>query len=472
MRNLLLTLFVLSGAQSSIVQASQHPDYVAGHGAWSSQHWAEASTALSRYWNSVPFGRTYDVAYWLGTSWCRQGGREQPGADLLDWSYHFQSMPEAARAQFRKERDQCIRWLQGATTPRAAPAIVLTAAWTSATARASGKTFYLGNQDKGGLTAYPVRIKRKVGEAEFAARLIETGRREQMQQALQTQAPGFRTYIGKRFAIASAAHSDAQLQRIDEQLDRFAEFVQHAYALPAPRHYVTIYLFPGIPQLRIEADRLHGLDASSMTLGYSLQDDLSVLAMVPSTQVGTILHELFHLLLRGAYGDAPQWLEEGMASLYETSSVRDGHYLGEPNWRSRVFTEFSHAFPQLGLREVITSPWFSDEPILAARHGDVLIDPNEQAFLLAYSRMFVLCLQEQGKLAAVLEAFRERQPPSHFKAAPEQAQLLLEKALGRPLQEIQRAFLAWAPEAANPDTRFHAAPSNAPRDAQPNMIDR
>lgn len=126
-------LLLLTGA-ASLAQVDPHPDYVNGYCAWTAQHWSAASESLSRYWNAVPFGRTYDVAYWLGTSWCRQSGAELPGADLLDWSYHFHSMPEATRMKFRQERDLCLHWLNAATSQRSAPTIVLAGAWTSATA--------------------------------------------------------------------------------------------------------------------------------------------------------------------------------------------------------------------------------------------------------------------------------------------------------------------------------------------------
>ncbi|MCB1631639.1 MAG: hypothetical protein H7A12_00345 [Pseudomonadales bacterium] len=462
-------LLLLTGA-ASLAQVDPHPDYVNGYCAWTAQHWSAASESLSRYWNAVPFGRTYDVAYWLGTSWCRQSGAELPGADLLDWSYHFHSMPEATRMKFRQERDLCLHWLNAATSQRSAPTIVLAGAWTSATARASGKTFYLGNQDKGGLTAYPVRVKHKLDDAVFAARLVEVGNPDAIAQALLTRAPQFKVHVGRQFAIASAVHDDAQLKRIAEQLDRFAVFLQGEFALPAPGHYITIYLFPDIPQLRVWADRLHGLDASPMTLGYSLQNDLSVLAMVPSTQVGTILHELFHLLLRGAYGDAPQWLDEGMASLYETSTFSGGRYHGAPNWRSPVFAEFSHVFPRMALHDVITSPWFSDEPSLAAWPGERRLGPDEQAYMLAYARMFMLYLQEAGMLTRVLQTYQQRQTPAQFTPAPAQSVALLEKALGKPLPEIEQAFRTWAPKASKPDTRLDAQPANAPAPA--NAIDR
>lgn len=474
-RHLVIAFLLLHGAMA-FAQGHTHPDYKRGYDEWSATHWNPASNILEQYWKTVPFGRTYDVSYWLGTSWCRQNGTEGLGVDLLDWSYHFQSMPEKARSEFRKERDLCIRWQSDLTNTRTAPAIVLAAAWSSATMRAEGKSYYLG-KDKGGLSAYPVRVKRRLPDEEFARHLFDLGSEAEITRSLQARVPGFQVRVGRKFALASAVHSQEQLRQITDQLDRFAAFLERAYALPAPRQYMTVYLFGDIPRLRQWADKLHGFDASPLTLGYSLQNDLSVLAMVPSTQVGTILHEVFHLMMRGGYGDAPQWLDEGMASLYETATFASDTYYGEPNWRSRVFDELSHLFGREKLRETIVSPWFSDEPSIAAQPGERRLDPDEQAYLLAYSRMFVLYLQEQGELARVMSAFRNRERPTRYVPATDQAVQVLEKTLRKPLPDVQRDFLQWTPQATNPEARLHRGenirkPSPTAADLAPDSIDR
>lgn len=467
-------------AASAFAQDHRHPDYLRGYEEWSAQHWPAASTVLSRYWRSVPYAQSYDVAYWLGTSWCRMPGSELPGVDLLDWSYHFQSMPESARTRFREQRDLCIGWTRGGAATGSPPAIVIADAWTNATMRAEGKTYYIGRGDKGGLTAYPVRLKRKLPDREFAGRLVPVGEAGQVEQSVRARVPGFNVHVGRTFVLASATHTVEQLTRITGQLDRYARFLEGTFRLPPPSHYVTVYLFADIPALRRAADRLHGLDASPMTLGYSLQNDLSVLAMVPGTQPGTVLHEVFHLMLRGGFGNAPQWLDEGYASLYETTTSVGGRYFGEPNWRSRVFDDLRGAFPRTSLRDVIVSPWFSDEPSLVPQPGERRLDPDEQAYMLAYARMFALYLQQQGRLVPVLAAFRDRATPAQYLPAPEQAVRLLEQAFGgQSIASIEQDFLKWAPGARDPDTRLDhtAAASRMPPieitdTAAPDYIDR
>ena len=483
-RLLLLVALAAGHASHLSAQTRQHPDYVSGYQAWSEAQWPLASDRLTRYWRDVAYSKTYDVAFWLGTSWCRQAGAERVGADLLDWSYHYHSMPERERPKFREERDLCIQWLAPGHPVRRKPLLVAIAAWGNgnATMRAEGKTYYIGHRDKGGLSAYPVRLKRSLAESEFAQRLVPLGQADAIAGAVRRNAPGFRVHVGQRFALASLSpgHDAAALRQIDAQLERYADFVARAYGLPLPEHYITVYLFPSIPDLRKWADRLHGFDASPMTLGYSLQNDLSVLAMVSTTQPGTVLHEVFHLIVRGSYGNVPQWLDEGIASLYETASVAGQDYFGEPNWRSAVFMAFSGHFRHIGLREVIQSPWFSDEPRLNVQPGEQAFSPDQQAFMLAYARMFVLYLQEHGWLQPVFNAFRQREPPAEYVAAPLQAIRLVATTMGKPIEAIEKDFRAWMPAAADPNQRLRhslASGKEVPveavtREAPKNFLDR
>jgi hypothetical protein len=453
MTSILWTLMLV--ATGALAQTQRHPDYTAGHTAWVQQKWPLAGEHLSKYWDTQPYSQTYDVAYWLGTSWCRQPTKERPGVDLLDWSYHFQSMPEKERLKFREQRDLCIGWLTSTNVPRAVPTMIVASMWSNATMRAEGKTYYLANGARGGLTSYPVRVKRPLPEGTFEGRLIELGQTDAIKRVVRQQAPEATLHVGRYSAIASlSSHSEAQLRTISDQLDDFVGFMNRAYELPAPRHYMTIYLFRDIPALRTWADRLHGFEASPLTLGYSLQNDLSILAMQSSTQTGTLLHEITHLLIRGAYGEAPQWLDEGIASLYETSTLAGDRYYGEPNWRSKVFSGMRGIFRHLTLTQVITSPWFSDEPSLAARSGEIT-NPDEQAYLLAYSRIFALYLQEHDLLRPMFKAFRNRKPPEQYVPAPQQAIRLVEATAGKSLGEIDASLDAWLPQVDDPEKRLH-----------------
>src|SRR5713101_4138650 len=109
-------------------QSRVDSDYVQGFKLWQVRNYPDASTTLIRYRTSKRYAQTYDVDYWLGTSWCRITGSERAGVDILDWGYGFSQMPPSAREQYRVERDACQQFLRQPTTARLLPGTIITAA--------------------------------------------------------------------------------------------------------------------------------------------------------------------------------------------------------------------------------------------------------------------------------------------------------------------------------------------------------
>lgn len=48
---------------------------------------------------------------------------------------------------------------------------------------------------------------------------------------------------------------------------------------------------------------------------------------------GTLTHELVHPFMHANWPDGPAWLNEGLGSLFEFPGERDGHFIGQLNWR-------------------------------------------------------------------------------------------------------------------------------------------
>jgi hypothetical protein len=473
----MVRLVVVLGAivlaiSTAVAQSRLDPDYVQGYGSWQAEDYPNASTRLSRYRLGASYGQTYDVDYWLGTSWCRMPGEERLGVDLLEWGHAFGPMPDAVREQYRVERDACRQFLAAATATRVKPRVIATNLQAPSTGRASGKLYYVAGGDKGGLSAYPLRIKRPLPPEQYDRRLFPLSDPAKAVAGVRALAPGFRVETQGRFVLASGAkHTAEQLQMIARRLDHYVGFLIAEYGLRLPDTFITVYLVPDIGALRLLADRVHGLDASPVTLGYAFQNDLSVVGVLNGTAAGTLLHELFHLTVRSTYGAIPQWLDEGIASLYETATVAGDRYYGEPNWRSRVVSELRFQFPRIGVPDVVLTPWFGDEaPGENPRPGER--SSEEQAYVLALSRYFVMYLQERGRLKAVFEAYRDRRPPAEYVPAQVQAVRILETVVGRSAGDIDRDFRAWLPTVADPNRRLHTGkiePKEIPRELPPSI---
>ena len=57
------------------------------------------------------------------------------------------------------------------------------------------------------------------------------------------------------------------------------------------------------------------------------------LIMDISTGGGTLVHEIVHPFMAANFPACPAWFNEGLASLYEQSTIQDGHIHGLVNWR-------------------------------------------------------------------------------------------------------------------------------------------
>jgi hypothetical protein len=432
------------------------PLYQTGKQDWLATLYPEAYDPLMAF-RGQPYGRTAEVDYMLGTSACRIQGRRTWGANVLNYIQYAYPLTRESRAQVAAEYGLCRG--SGALAPVDAAARQQLSRLVSAGATARGKLYYMpGLGGAQAAAAYPAFRVREIPVADLAARQVPLGRAEAIKTALAGIAPaGARVKVVGRFAfVAAAGQSDAELGQLADVLEAYVRFLGKAYGLKPPDRYVTIYLLPDIAAVQKVAMSAHGLDVSPSTLGYAYPEDLSVVAMIHGAQSGTLLHELFHLLVRQSFGDVPQWLDEGIASLYEVSTRQGDQFRGLPNWRGRVLKEFRYEAPKVDA--LVASRWFGFD---RADPGDARQWSQEDAAqtvgaYLATARYFVLFLQEQGKLAAVYDAFRSRDPGEAADPGAQSVQLV-ERALGRPIAGVQADYEGWLPRVLDVDL------TNAPK---------
>src|SRR5262249_22129814 len=149
----------------------------------------------------------------------------------------------------------------------------------------------------------------------------------------------------------------------------------------------------------------------------------------------TVQHELFHLLVRSTFGDIPQWLDEGMAAVYESSVLCQSEFYGEANWRSLVLD--SGRFPALA--EVLKSTSYAfDEPGPAELSIDGENAGASYARNMAAARYFALFLQDRKLLGPMLQVFRDRVPGRASETGE-----IVGRLLGRSMDTIQVDFESW-----------------------------
>lgn len=194
-------------------------------------------------------------------------------------------------------------------------------------------------------------------------------------------------------------------------------------------------MVPSVWKLRELAELVHGIRVSETSIGYSFQADLSIVGLIPSKYTGTLRHELFHLMVRNNFGDIPPWMDEGMAALYEVSTIIGEKVVGVSNWRGPVLQRFWNIRPSI--ENLVMMDWrsFNNE------EGDY--EAKQQATNHAMARYFILYLQEKGKLVQVYKAFRDRKVRNLQKDPGTDAVYLIKSVLQQPLSEIDKDFTEW-----------------------------
>jgi hypothetical protein len=139
---------------------------------------------------------------------------------------------------------------------------------------------------------------------------------------------------------------------------------------------------------------------------------------------GTLVHELVHPFIRGAFPKCPAWFSEGLASLYERSTENKGHIWGLPNWR---LTGLRRAIEERRLPTFFQMTSDNDQRFYASLTG------------YAEARFLCLYLQERGLLRRFYFEFLAHQPsdPTGYRT--------LARVLGSPdMTKFQQDWERWA----------------------------
>jgi len=435
-------LTMAAAAIPSIVIAVD--DYAIGQQCWKEGRYRDAYTHLWRY-RETPYGRLAYVDYMLGTSGCRLEDLREWGCDVLEWMLNRYALSEQGRAVVREELSVCRSGNPSMTI--STESAMMIASLIGASARASGKTYYWMGRDEH-FNSYPAYRVREIPKQEMEARLIPLGARDRALRETQERAPGFNVVVYDRFVLASrSGHAPDMMDKMARYLEQYLRFLEREYGVVLPKTYVTVYMVPTSDDLIKHAKRLHGIQVSRATFGYSFRDDMSVIVAIGNEfLIGTIMHEFFHLAVRSNFGDIPQWLDEGMAGLYEVSKFQGEEVMGIPNWRGKVLAGLMHRRP--AVKQLVVSDWFAFEQVEFAKelqkNAEWETPPAEQmAAMLATARYFTLYLQDKGKLKSVFQDLQKLTPGSGSGEPAKDSIKILEDHLGKSIDRIDVDFLAW-----------------------------
>jgi hypothetical protein len=381
-------------------------------------------------------GRDADISYYIGFCLCRDG-KPNDGRAWLEYGKKQVDKPQ--RSYFEDVIRQCGQSVPVTFIAQPAGRSNLQPGVTS---RAKGGWFF-GGKDVVFHTDDPAAGAAlnivSISADTLRKRLFTANQRS---AALTEIAKSTSDSLGKEYSVSSAGQftfvtrgsgwQREQLAQLENVLERVMSFYKTEFRMLSPEHLVTLYLAGSHDELNQMARQIHGMPLSIDVIGYSTYDDLSIAALSTGPQRwGTIAHELFHLMVRGNFGDIPTWLEEGMASAYSVASF-DGNKLiaSKDNWRAAILREFYNSGDRTTVKDLLNLGW---DDLSGGDNTEQQIRGAVRHALICY---LVVYLQEKGKLADVYAAYRNRIVPAELTDET----LPLERALGRPVAEIDHDF--------------------------------
>jgi hypothetical protein len=130
------------------------------------------------------------------------------------------------------------------------------------------------------------------------------------------------------------------------------------------------------------------------------------LIMNISTGSGTLVHEIVHPFMGANFPGCPPWFNEGLASLYEASTEKDGHIQGLINWRFKGLEK--------AIKEKETIPF---EKLMALSEAEFYGGNDGYGQYYAQARYLCYYLQERGLLTTYYREFlaNSKNDPTGYK---------------------------------------------------------
>jgi hypothetical protein len=213
-------------------------------------------------------------------------------------------------------------------------------------------------------------------------------RAKELEKKLQGQ--GFTVLVEPPFVVIGDSPAVAVKKVATGFLRSKVALLEKDFFAKRPDKLLEVWLFRNEKTFRKGAKKFFGDDPGT-PYGYYSPDDGALI--MNASGLGTLSHELVHPYMEANFPDAPAWFNEGLASLFERPSERQGHIVGLPNWR----------LPNL--KKEIRTKRLPGLATLLGTTRDQFYEAEYDAY--AYARYLVYYLQEHGKLQAFYKTFLE-----------------------------------------------------------------
>jgi hypothetical protein len=143
--------------------------------------------------------------------------------------------------------------------------------------------------------------------------------------------PEFTIIVQRPFVVVGDERPEEVRRHCRQTIQWAVDHLKAAYFPNDPSEILDIWLFRDAESYEKNCRALFK-HAPSTPFGFYSEEDRA-LVMNIATGGGTLVHEIVHPFMAANFPDCPAWFNEGLGSLYEQSSERDGRIVGLTNWR-------------------------------------------------------------------------------------------------------------------------------------------
>ena len=214
-------------------------------------------------------------------------------------------------------------------------------------------------------------------------------------KALKSRVPsGFTIVEQAPFFVVGDEAPDVVRARALHTVKWAVDQLKQSFFRKDPAETIDIWLFRDGASYTNHTRSIFG-DSPTTPFGY-YSSEHNALIMNIGTGGGTLVHEIVHPFMRVNFPACPAWFNEGLASLYEQSSSKNGKIVGLPNWRLPIL--------QRGIRAKETIPF---EKLMAMDDDSFYGRGAERSYNQHYPQSRYLCyhLQERGLLERYFREF-------------------------------------------------------------------
>jgi len=141
----------------------------------------------------------------------------------------------------------------------------------------------------------------------------------------------FKVLIEPPFVVVGDEPLETIKERAADTIAWAVKRLKAEYFANDPDHIIDVWLFKDNESYEKNVVQLWG---SKPTTPYGYYSPANrALVMNISTGGGTLVHEIVHPFVHANFRECPDWLNEGLGSLYEQCGEADGQIRGRTNWR-------------------------------------------------------------------------------------------------------------------------------------------